>query len=156
LFPLDLVPYKLNSFGLTSGYVSWFHSYLTSKQSSVYMSCTLSSLRLVNSRVPQGSTLGNLLFNNLTNNAHACVRVILFIIQTHLVAADLKVYHNINNIKKLLTSAVRFWSVQISCVENDTYLITCKTAVLSFMYKTSSIYFNRKLHNNLLSYSECK
>jgi hypothetical protein len=62
IVPHNLLLHKLTNSGLSSGYVGWFHNYLTSRQLSVRVFGTLSSSYVVKSGVPQGSTLWPLLF----------------------------------------------------------------------------------------------
>jgi hypothetical protein len=64
----DIVPHnillrKLSNFGQSSNYVDWFHSYLSNRQLFVHISGTLSFPYPVKCEVPQGSTLGPLIFN---------------------------------------------------------------------------------------------
>jgi hypothetical protein len=60
----DLVPqsllHKLSAFGLSSGYINWFRSYLSKRKSQVRVSGALSVPFVVLSCVPQGSVLGPL------------------------------------------------------------------------------------------------
>jgi sarcosine oxidase/L-pipecolate oxidase len=63
IVPHNIILRKLSNFGLSSSYVDWFHSYLSNRQSFVRISGTLSFPYPVKCGVPQGSTLGPLLFN---------------------------------------------------------------------------------------------
>jgi hypothetical protein len=55
--PHTLLLYKLKDFGLSSRYVTWFQSYLYSRNSFVRLLVKFSSSFSVLSGVPQGSTL---------------------------------------------------------------------------------------------------
>jgi hypothetical protein len=61
IVPYNLLLRKFTNFILSSGYVSWFHIYLTSRQSPVRIFGTLSFSYVVKFGVPQGFTLGPLL-----------------------------------------------------------------------------------------------
>jgi hypothetical protein len=98
----------------------------------------------VKSGVPQGSTLGPLLFNIFINDicdSISCSKYLLF-------ADDLKIYLNINNVHdcKLLQSDIN--SVQNWRFENGMTLNVGKTTIISFTRKTVGFHFNYKLSNN--------
>jgi hypothetical protein len=65
ILPHSLLLHKLNNYGLSRGFLNWFLSYLTNRQSSVRFSDILSSPFVPLSGVPQGLVLGPLLFNIL-------------------------------------------------------------------------------------------
>jgi hypothetical protein len=82
LVPYSLLLHKLSAFAFSGGYVNWFRSCLSNRQSQVCVSGIVSSLFGVNSNVPQGSVLGPLLFNVFANDLRDAIthyRYILFL-----------------------------------------------------------------------------
>jgi hypothetical protein len=132
IVPHNLLLHKLTNSGLSSGYVSWFHSYLANRQSSVRISGTLSSFYVVKSGVPQRSSLGPLLFNIFINDICDSISYSKYL----LFADDLKIYCNINNVHdcKLLQSDIN--SVQKWCFQKGMTLTVGKTTIISFTRKT--------------------
>jgi hypothetical protein len=61
LVPHALLHHKLADYGLSAGYVNWFHSYLSNSLSCVRYSVALSQPSGALSGVPQGSVFGPLL-----------------------------------------------------------------------------------------------
>lgn len=67
ILPHALLYHKLNNYGLSFGYLNWFLSYLTSRQSRVHYSAIFTSPYVMQSGVIQGSVLGPLVFNIFIN-----------------------------------------------------------------------------------------
>jgi hypothetical protein len=144
---LDIVPHnillcKLSNVELSSSYVDWFHSYLVNRKCFVRISGTLSFSYLVKSGVPQGSTLGPLLFN--IGNSICNSKYPLFV-------DDLKICRSIRNVDDCKRLQYDINSGQNWCLVNGMKL----NSGISFTRRTNSIYFNYKLCNNLVSRSQC-
>jgi hypothetical protein len=94
---------KLKNFGLSSFYLlNWFQSYLSNRSSFVRILGKFSSPFSVLSGVPQGSTLGLLLFNIFIDNLSAKINNSKFL----LFADDLKIYRNIKSAEDCKTLQV--------------------------------------------------
>ena len=80
-------------YGVKSNTLSWLSSYLTTRRQRVVLNGSYSEWLPVTSGVPQGSTVGPLLFLMYINDLPACVKhskVALF-------ADDTKLYNQIHN-----------------------------------------------------------
>jgi hypothetical protein len=93
LGPHTLLLQKLSAFGFSGGYVNWFCSYLTKRQSQVSVSGIISSPFVVLSGVPQGSVLGPLLFNIFMNDLCDVINYSRYF----LFADDIKIFHAIKS-----------------------------------------------------------
>jgi hypothetical protein len=92
--PHNILLRKLSNFGLSSSYIDWFHSYLSNRQPFVRISGTFSFPYPVKCGVPQGSTLGPLLFNIFINGICDSIHNS----QCLLFADDLKIYSSISDV----------------------------------------------------------
>jgi hypothetical protein len=134
----SLLLHKLSAFGLSSGYINWFRSYLSNRTSQVRVSGALSAPFVVLSGVPQGSVLGPLLINAFINDicdvvAHS--RYLLF-------ADDIKMYRAVESPQDctLLQSDIN--SIQGWCIANCMKLNIVKTRVISFSRKTDVLKYD--------------
>jgi hypothetical protein len=71
--PHNLHNNKLSNFIYTSGFFSYFHSYLMNGQSFVHTFSIHSFSHALKFRVPRGSTLGLMLFNTLMISVTLCL-----------------------------------------------------------------------------------
>jgi hypothetical protein len=101
--------------------------------------------------VPQGSTLGPLLFNIYINDICDAIHNS----QCLLFADDLKIYRCISDVDDCKLLQHNTDSVQNWCLDNGMKLNLSKTTIISFARKTNSIYFNYKLCNNPVGRSQC-
>jgi hypothetical protein len=103
------------------------------------------------SGVPQGSTLGPLLFNIFVNDLFAIIKhskLLLF-------ADDLKIYSNIKSVEDCKALQADAYSVQHWCAENHMELNIQKTRIISFTRKTNSVHFNYYFSNEIILCSDC-
>jgi hypothetical protein len=129
----DVVPHnillrKLSNFVLFSSYVDWFHSYLFNRQSFVRISGTVSFPYLFKCGVPQGSTLGPLLFNIFINDTCDSIHNS----QCLLFANNLKIYRSISDVNDCKLLQHNIDSVQNWCLDNGMKLNLSKTTIISF------------------------
>jgi hypothetical protein len=149
--PHNILLHKLSNFGLSSSYVDWFHSCLDNRHSSLRISGRLSFSFLVKSGVPQGSTLGPILFNIFINNICNTIlnsRYLLF-------SDDLTIYRTITNVDDCKVLQHDINSVHNWCLVNGMKINISKTTIIYFTRKTNNIGFNYKLCNNLVTRSQC-
>lgn len=126
--------HKLCMRGFSNGYVNWFCSYLTNRQSSICILATLLSPFKVFSGVPQKSALWSLLFNIFINNVCKVIKYSRYLLFTN----------NINSAKEctLLQSNIKFlqgWCaakfIKINISKIKVTAFTRKTNVLLNIYK---------------------
>jgi hypothetical protein len=99
--------------------------------------------------VPQGSTLGPLLFNIFINDIRDSISNSNYL----LFADDLKINRSIRNVDDCKRLQHDIDSVKNWCLGNGMKLNLDKT--ISFTRKTNNIYMNYKLCNNLVSRCQC-
>jgi hypothetical protein len=101
--------------------------------------------------VPQGSTLGPLLFNIFINDIFDSIhnsQCVLFV-------DYLKIYRSISGVDDCELLQHDIDSVQNWCLDNGMILNLSKTTIISFTRKTNSIYFNYKSCNNPVARPQC-
>jgi hypothetical protein len=140
--PHTLLLYKLNS---------WFQSYLSSRNSSFRILGKFLSSFSVLLGIPQGSTLGPLLFNIYINDICTEIRYSNFL----LFAEDLKLYHAIKSAEDCKCLQADIHLVKERCFGNCIKLNTQKTNVISFTHNTNSIHFDYHFVNAVITRIEC-
>jgi hypothetical protein len=135
---------KLSAFGLSGGYVNWFCSYLTNRQSQFRVSGILSSPFIVLSGVPQGSVLGPLLFNLFMNDLCDIINYSRYL----LFADDIKIFRVIKSPNDCNRLQSDIDSVQGWCTANFMELNISKTRVISFSRKTNPLICDYKLRQS--------
>lgn len=134
---------KLYAIGLSKSAVLWFNSYLHYRCQSVSFNDVLSQTRIIETGVPQGSSLGPLLFsifiNDLPQLCSDC--------QIHLYADDTVVYTSSYDISKIQTS-LQFDFNLIQTWFSSNLLLLNKNKSYSMLFATRSALHkqNNSLH----------
>ena len=72
----DLLVVKLHAYGLSEDAVTFVYSYLKSKKQGVKINDTDSVFQILLSAIPQGSTLGSILFNIFINDLFCLLKTL--------------------------------------------------------------------------------
>jgi hypothetical protein len=143
--------YCCGYYGLSSGYINWFHNYLTNRESCVCLSGLFSSPLVVLSGVPQGSVLGPLLFNSFINdlcNVISHSSCLLF-------ADDLKVCRAIKSPNDCFLLQSDIERVHEWCSANLIKPNLSKIRVISFSRKTTVLNYQYRLGNSPILRTDC-
>lgn len=88
---------KINAYGIRGLTQKWFSSYITDRKQYVKIGDAESSMKTITCGVPQGSTLGPLLFLLYINDLPNCSKKLLF----RIFADDTNIFYSSNNINEL-------------------------------------------------------
>ena len=72
--PHDLLIAKLHAYGLSFNTVTFLNSYLKDRKQNIRINNIFSTFQNILSGVPQGSTLGPILFNIFLNELFLCIK----------------------------------------------------------------------------------
>lgn len=129
---------KLLNFGLSDGLVKWIYSYLINRHLVVSFQNCFSTVFTSPSGVPQGSTLGPLLFILFINDLPECLKFS----ECLLFADDAKIYKHIYNFDDCITLQDDLLSLNRWCLANRLFLNYNKCSVISFSHKHSILMYN--------------
>ena len=127
-----LLLYKLSCYGFGQGSLRWFQSYLEGRKQRVLYGRQTSDWSNVLSGVPQGSTLGPILFSLYVNDLPLCLNACKIM----LYADDITVYyynHSIDKVKDVLSKDLAHLASWL--VHNNLQLNLNKTKLMCFSRK---------------------
>ena len=93
----EILPNKLEHYGIKDSMLKWFQSYLIDSKQYVYINGQSSELWLNNCGVPQGSVLGPLLFLIYINDLPNISKILNF----YLFADDTNIYYESDSLNEL-------------------------------------------------------
>lgn len=136
---------KLELFGFHSQVLKWFCSYISNRMQFVRFKGFESMKSQPKSGVPQGSTLGPLLFimfiNDITKNLNS--NILLY-------ADDIKLYKSIDNQDSCHVIQNDLFTIENWCINNDLHLNSNKCKVITFSRKKNPITYDYTINNNKL------
>jgi hypothetical protein len=151
ILPHALLFHKLSNYGLSSGYLKLFLSYLVNRHSRVRYSGMLSTPFVELSGVPQGSVLGPLLFNIFINDLCDVMNHSNYL----LFVDDLKVYRAISSPNDCLLLQSDIDRVYNWCLVNFVKPNFSKIRVISFTRETKDLNYQYRLGNSFILRTNC-
>ncbi len=124
--------YKLETTGIKGRLLNWFHDYLSNRRQRVVIPGATSDWAYIKAGVPQGSTLGPLLFliyiNDIVGNIHCNIKLfaddtsLYIVVNNPIEAAEL-----LNNDLETITDWANQWIVRFNPSKTENLLISRKT-----------------------------
>lgn len=137
---------KLDTFGFSSMFVKWFHSYLMDRHQIVEIGGEKSNPIRATSGVPQGSHIGPWLFLIFIDDITKVIQnsyVLLF-------ADDIKIFRQINNVIDAVKLQEDINRISVWCNNNQLHLNINKCKLMSFHRKAMPIIFDYTINGTLL------
>ena len=143
---LHILLYKLQVTGFSDKLINILQSYLFNRTGFVVVDYTKSLPLYPTSGVPQGSTLGPLLFLLYINDIVSCISS-----DKLLFADDLKIYRNVSSPEDCSCLQSDIESINDWCIQNRLKLNLAKTTVITYTRKQQPVIFDYHVNNIPLS-----